>query len=80
MGRPNTTRIGAPSAGSLSAVMQIQLPNQWVVEVPYQRCISSQGIFYEGVGVPPEMQVALSSKDVDDICIKTAVNHFMHLS
>ncbi|RLN81175.1 hypothetical protein BBJ28_00009368 [Nothophytophthora sp. Chile5] len=53
MQRPQTCRIGATTAGSLSATRQLRLPNYWTVDIPHQRCFSTNDELFEGVGIPP---------------------------
>lgn len=53
MNRPRTCRVGAATAGHLSATLKLRLPNYWTVEIPHQRCFSADGELYEGVGIPP---------------------------
>ncbi|RLN86394.1 hypothetical protein BBJ28_00001894 [Nothophytophthora sp. Chile5] len=53
LARPQTCRIGATTAGSLSATRQLRLPNYWTVDIPHQRCFSASDKLFEGVGIPP---------------------------
>ncbi|KAG7396701.1 hypothetical protein PHYBOEH_001869 [Phytophthora boehmeriae] len=57
MQRPKTCRIGATTAGSLSATRQHRLPNYWTIDIPHQRCFSADDVLYEGVGIPPSKAV-----------------------
>lgn len=83
MNRPNTCRIGATTAGSLSPTKRVRLPNYWTVEIPHQRCFSADGELFEGVGVPPNEQVndsspaAAAASPAFDSCVKRAMNHIM---
>ncbi|KDO30884.1 hypothetical protein SPRG_04786 [Saprolegnia parasitica CBS 223.65] len=52
--RPKTCRLGAKTAGRLSDVREMSLPNGWVVDVPYQRCYGEDGKQYQKTGIPPQ--------------------------
>ncbi|KAF0685900.1 Aste57867_22273 [Aphanomyces stellatus] len=52
--RRRTHFLGEPTAGKLSDVMQVQLPNGWIVEMPFQQCVGVDGQRYQGVGIPPQ--------------------------
>ncbi|OQR92683.1 hypothetical protein THRCLA_08633 [Thraustotheca clavata] len=54
MQRPKTCRLGARTAGCLSDVKEMSLPNGWVVDVPYQRCYGEDGKQYQMTGIPPQ--------------------------
>ncbi|KAF4315033.1 hypothetical protein JM18_005987 [Phytophthora kernoviae] len=69
MQRPKTCRIGATTAGSLSATRQLRLPNYWTIDIPHERCFSADDVLYEGVGIPPSKSVPdmeVSSKPISN--------------
>ncbi|CAK4192696.1 unnamed protein product [Aphanomyces euteiches] len=74
--RRRTVFVGTPTAGKLSDVMQVQLPNGWVVEMPYQQCIATDGERYQGRGIPPQTLVVNQS---DDAVLSMALQCFEHL-
>lgn len=89
MNRPQTCRIGATTAGSLSATKKLRLPNYWTVDIPNQRCFSADGELFEGVGIPPMKEAPVlgdapssdpsgplsPGSSVFDPCVKRAIDH-----
>ncbi|KAL0586440.1 hypothetical protein ABG067_003827 [Albugo candida] len=55
--RPKTYRIGSSTAGCLSQVYTVRLPNAWTLKVPNQQCTSPGGMLYEGKGIPPDEEL-----------------------
>nr|CCA14867.1 conserved hypothetical protein [Albugo laibachii Nc14] len=55
--RPNTYRIGSLTAGCLSQVYTVRLPNAWTLKIPNQQCQSPDGTLYEGRGIPPDEEI-----------------------
>lgn len=92
MNRPHTYRIGATTAGSLSATKKQRLPNYWTVDIPNQRCFSADGELYEGVGIPPMKEAPVfgdaptsgasgplsPDSSAFDPCVKKAIDHIMN--
>lgn len=81
--RPHTCSVGSRTAGSLSATLNVRLPNSWTVEIPHQRCFSADGELFEGVGIPPTKEVAMDdtilTPDQVDACVKRAVEHIVNI-
>ncbi|ETV85585.1 hypothetical protein H257_03292 [Aphanomyces astaci] len=70
--RKRTACVGEVSAGRASGVLQMQLPNGWIVEMPHQICRSADGdiVCVQGQGLPPHVRADVT----DDMWIwSTAV-------
>lgn len=59
---PDVTLLGEPTSGHLSDMSDGSLPNGWDYTLSGERYRSADGLFYEAVGVPVDVDVAL---DVD---------------
>lgn len=64
MGRdPHVTRVGLNTQGVFSDVLSRRLPNGWRFRLPNEIYFASDGRSYDGLGVPPEIRIAIYSKD-----------------
>lgn len=59
---PQVTIMGTPTSGGLSDIGNFTLPNGWELGLSHQRYVSTDGISYEGDGIPPDVMV---TPDVD---------------
>ncbi|MCX5205170.1 S41 family peptidase [Streptomyces sp. NBC_00237] len=50
---PAPIRIGEPTQGVFSDVMERDLPNGWVLTVPNEKFLTARGTTYDGAGIPP---------------------------
>jgi len=57
MACPHVTRVGGTTAGALSNVLTKHLPNGWRVEISNEVCEAADGNVYEGIGIPPQVDV-----------------------
>jgi len=57
MAYPHVTRVGATTAGAFSGALTKQLPNGWRFEMSNEICEAADGRVYEGVGIPPQVEV-----------------------
>ena len=62
---PNVTIVGDASEGNFSNALATKLLNGWALTLSNQRCISPQGLSYDGVGVPVDVLVKNSTSDLD---------------
>lgn len=62
---PQVTLIGQNTAGVLSNTLFKPLPNGWEVGLSNEVLVDADGVSFESVGVPPDMQVSVFN--VDDI-------------
>jgi carboxyl-terminal processing protease len=53
----HVTRVGGHTAGALSNVLTKHLPNGWRVEMSNEVCEAADGNVYEGIGIPPQVEV-----------------------
>ena len=64
MGRtPHVVRVGEPTQGVFSDVLERRLPNGWRFGLPNERYLTKEGIAYDVVGVPPDNLVPVFPKD-----------------
>ena len=56
MGFPHVTRVEEPTRGILSDILGKRLPNGWTVGLSNEVYTSSDGMVYEGVGIPPDIE------------------------
>ena len=52
---PTATLVGAPTAGALSDIMEITLPNGWLLGMSHQVYRDASGAAVDGVGVQPDV-------------------------
>jgi carboxyl-terminal processing protease len=57
MACPHITRVGGITAGALSAALTKHLPNGWDLEISNEVCEAADGNVYEGIGIPPQVEV-----------------------
>lgn len=58
---PEVTVLGEPTNGSISTMIGQELRNGWFVTLPVQEVEGPRGEVWEGVGIPPDVEV------VDDL-------------
>lgn len=64
---PRLTRVGFPTQGILSDVMERHLPNGWSVSLSNELYRASDGELYEDRGIPPHVEIPfLDHDDVDE--------------
>ena len=65
---PNVTQIGEPTDGSLSDILSKPLPNGWSLSLSNEVYLDSNGLGWEGIGIPPHVPVAMDSgfRDVSE--------------
>ena len=74
---PHVTIAGEPTNGIFSNMLEKKLPNGWKVTLSYQRYRSADGICYEGRGIPVDIKVINTRKDLEtgvDPVIKKALD------
>jgi len=57
MACPHVTRIGGTTAGAFSNALSMHLPNGWRLEMSNEVVVAADGHVYEGVGIPPQVDV-----------------------
>lgn len=57
MACPHVTRVGGTTAGALSNALTKHLPNGWDLEISNEVCEAADGNIYEGIGIPPQVEV-----------------------
>lgn len=62
---PNVTIVGEASEGNFSDIYSTKLLNGWILTLSNQRCLSPQGVSYDGVGVPVDVPVKNSVSDLE---------------
>jgi len=82
---PNVTQIGEPTDGSLSDMLSKPLPNGWSLSLSNEVYLDSNGLGWEGVGIPPHVPVAMDSgfRDVserDVAAVRRVVDHVRSLA
>lgn len=60
---PYVTIVGDVTAGHLSQIIYRELPNGWAYQISIGKWFSADHVLYEGVGVPPDIRVAVSPSD-----------------
>ena len=61
---PYVTTIGETSSGAFSDVLNRTLPNGWEIGLSNERFLSSDGIDYQKIGIPPDIEIPLSEVDL----------------
>ncbi|MBZ0289868.1 MAG: S41 family peptidase, partial [Anaerolineae bacterium] len=60
---PNVTLVGEPTNGILSDMWFVVLPNGWLATLSNERYLAANGVLFEGVGIPPDVEVAMNARD-----------------
>lgn len=55
--------IGDVTSGSMTPTMSRQLPNGWVYKISIGKLFSADHVIYEGIGIPPDIHIAVSPSD-----------------
>ncbi len=70
---PNVTRLGESTVGALSDTHRVHLPNGWQIWMSNEVYKAVDGVVYEGVGIPIDIQL---SKD-ENMTLETYIKHGM---
>jgi len=60
------TLVGSTTAGNVGVATQIRLPDGSVLQVTEQRFVSPNGAQLDGVGVTPDVAVAMTDEDLEN--------------
>lgn len=60
---PNVTIVGESTNGMLSDSWFVVLPNGWAGTLSNEQYLSDGGVVYEGVGVPPDIEMLITAED-----------------
>lgn len=52
----NVTQIGYRTNGVFASTHTRMLPNGWVFQLPFDRNMSHDGKYFEGIGIPPDIE------------------------
>ena len=79
MNHPRVTRVGEPTSGILSDVMERHLPNGWMVTLSNELYRAVDGELYEDRGIPPHVDIrfldrASRGKD-EDAMLEYVIHH-----
>ncbi|MFQ5865287.1 MAG: S41 family peptidase [bacterium] len=61
---PYVTRIGEPTNGIFSDQLLRKLPNGWGFFLSNERYFSHEGVNYEKIGIPPDIEIFMSEADL----------------
>lgn len=53
----NVTLMGYPTNGVFGSAHDKTLPNGWIFVLPFDKTLSHDGTYYEGIGIPPDVQL-----------------------
>ena len=76
---PNVIQMGDNSNGALSTKMAKELPNGWYYTIATQKIESSDGQYFEGPGIPPDVFVYNTAEEMAagiDNQLETALEQF----
>lgn len=76
---PNVTHMGDSTNGSIGTKVGRELPNGWKYTIVTQKIEGFDGIFYEGVGIPPELYIKNTINEINqgiDKTLEEALNTF----
>jgi carboxyl-terminal processing protease len=59
---PNVVHLGETTDGSLSDELWKTLPNGWTLSLSNEVYLDSDGVLWEGRGIPPEIPLAISDE------------------
>lgn len=63
--RDDVTVLGEPTSGHFSDLFSDRLPNGWTFTYSGERYRAADGVVYEGVGYPPDVEIPLDPDAVD---------------
>ncbi|MEM6262867.1 MAG: S41 family peptidase [Bacteroidota bacterium] len=61
---PHVTIVGDTTEGIFSDMYEFKLPNNWEVSLSHQQFFSQKMVNYEGKGIPPDVRVLNTRKDI----------------
>lgn len=62
---PDTVTIGVPTNGAQATSILRQAPNGWTYQLPVQEVVGADGVVYEGVGLPVDIELLDDPADVE---------------
>lgn len=62
---PHVTIVGDQTNGIFSYTLERDLPNGWEYRLSYQVYLSADGVCYEGLGVPPDIELRNTKADLE---------------
>jgi len=74
--RDDVTLLGERSAGHYSDMNETRLPNGWWLTLSGERYRAADGMFYEGLGTPVDIEVGLDPAAVragQDVMLEAAL-------
>lgn len=80
---PNVTQIGETTDGSLSDILSKPLPNGWSLSLSNEVYLDSNGVGWEGSGIPPQVALPVVSAPESERDLKAAqllVDHVRSLA
>ncbi len=63
---PHVTQVGDTTSGCFADVYRDRLPNGWRFGVSYKLFTDYTGFCWEGIGVPPNLRITNSKKDIEN--------------
>lgn len=63
---PHVTTVGEATAGALSDILPVFLPDWSVATLSNELYLSADGMSYEGVGIPPTIPVTITLEDINN--------------
>ncbi|MEM6298818.1 MAG: S41 family peptidase, partial [Bacteroidota bacterium] len=73
---PYVILVGGHTEGIFSDMYEFSLPNGWDVSLSHQQYFSLDNINYEGVGIPPDIEIINRKEDLEnghDSVLKKAI-------
>ncbi len=75
---PNVTLIGEQTYGIFSDTLDKELPNGWEFSLTNEQYLSAEGVSYEQIGIPPNIEVTGAEagfESCEDIILQRALDH-----
>ena len=74
------THVGAPTRGALSKILPKYLPNGWWLWLSNQTLLDHRGVSWEGIGIPPDIEVPVFDPQDPNRGHIEAVRHVVSLA
>ena len=71
---PHVSLVGEPTIGALSDILEKPLPNGWQFELANEVYYDSDGVVFEAVGIPPDVEVPAFAKPEREAGQDSALN------
>ncbi|MEM6298203.1 MAG: S41 family peptidase [Bacteroidota bacterium] len=71
---PKVTLVGDTTANTQGSIMAREMLNGWTYTLTFEKVTDAQGVNYGGIGVPPDVYIAPTLADGNDVTLAYAIS------